>query len=46
MLADKKFGKYTLYAIGEILILIIGIFFALQANIWYEKGQNKVTEIL
>ena len=44
-LADKKFGKYLLYAIGEILILVIGVFFALQANIWNETRQNEVTEI-
>lgn len=41
----KKMGKYTLYAIGEILILIIGIFFALQANRWDQERLNRSEEI-
>lgn len=34
-----------LYAVGEVLILIIGIFFALQADNWNEKRQNRIIEI-
>ncbi|WP_299899826.1 DUF6090 family protein [uncultured Aquimarina sp.] len=30
-------GKYLLYAFGEILIVIIGIFIAIQLNNWNEK---------
>ena len=32
LLTENKFGKYSLYATGEILILIIGILIALQVN--------------
>lgn len=45
LLIKKRFGKYSLYAIGEVLILIIGIFFALQTNNWNENRQNRINEI-
>lgn len=45
MLANRKFGKYLLYAIGEVLILVIGIFFALQVNRWDQQRLNKNVEI-
>lgn len=35
-----------LYAIGEILILIIGIVFALKVNNWNHDQQNKASEIV
>lgn len=34
MLTENKFSKYLLYAIGEIILVIIGILFALQINNW------------
>ncbi len=37
LLSENKFSKYLLYAIGEILLVIIGILFAIQIN-------NKNTE--
>ena len=36
MLAQNKFSKYLLYAIGEILLVVIGILLALQINNWNE----------
>jgi hypothetical protein len=33
MLTENKFGKYLLYAIGEIILVVIGILIALQINI-------------
>ncbi len=45
LLIDNKFGKYLLYAIGEIIILIFGIVFALQINNWNENRQKKIVEI-
>jgi hypothetical protein len=44
-LFNKKFSKYLLYAIGEVLILIFGIVIALQVNNWNEKRQRQVLEI-
>lgn len=32
-------GKYTLYALGEILLVVIGILIALQVNNWNEERQ-------
>jgi len=38
---DNKFFKYSRYAIGEILLVVIGILIALQINNWNEKkNQN------
>jgi len=34
MLNENKFSKYLLYAIGEILLVVIGILIALQINNW------------
>lgn len=40
--------KYVLYAIGEILLVMIGILFALQVNTWNEKRKiiNTQNELL
>ncbi len=35
--AENKFWTYWRYAIGEILLVIIGILIALQVNNWNEK---------
>ena len=32
MLTENKFSKYLLYAIGEIVLVVIGILIALQIN--------------
>jgi tetratricopeptide (TPR) repeat protein len=39
MLTENKFSKYLLYAIGEVVLLIVGILFALQINNW---NSNKI----
>jgi len=36
LLTDNKFSKYLLYAVGEILLVVIGILIALQINNWNE----------
>ena len=38
-----KFSKYLLYAIGEIILVVIGIMIALQANNWNEKLKTNNT---
>ena len=40
LLTDNKFSKYLLYAIGEILLVVIGILIALQVNNWNEKRKD------
>ena len=37
LLTDNKFSKYLLYAVGEILLVVIGILIALQINTWNEN---------
>jgi hypothetical protein len=37
LLEDGSLGKYLIYAIGEILLIMIGIFLALELNNWNEK---------
>ncbi len=41
MLAENKFSKYLIYAIGEIILVVIGILIALQINTWNEGKQNQ-----
>ena len=40
LLTENKFSKYLLYAIGEILLVVIGILIALSINNWNEKRKN------
>lgn len=46
LLNENKFKKYLVYAIGEIVLVVIGILIALQINTWNEKKirQQKVAE--
>ncbi|WP_167616850.1 hypothetical protein [Maribellus sediminis] len=39
--AENRIAKYLRYAIGEILLVVIGIVIALQLNIANEKRKNK-----
>ncbi|MBO0329829.1 DUF6090 family protein [[Muricauda] lutisoli] len=39
LLAENKFGKYLTYAIGEIVLVVIGILIALQIN---NKNQERI----
>ena len=41
LLTDNKLSKYLLYAVGEILLVVIGILIALQINDWQEEQNNK-----
>jgi len=34
LLTENKFSKYLIYAIGEIILVVIGIIIALQGNNW------------
>jgi hypothetical protein len=36
ILTENKFSKYFLYAIGEIILVVIGILIALRINNWNE----------
>lgn len=41
LVSENKFSKYLLYAIGEIILVVIGILIALQINNWNEQRKLK-----
>jgi len=41
LLMENKTSKYLKYAIGEILLVVIGILIALQINNWNENRKNE-----
>lgn len=45
MITDHKTSKYLLYAIGEIVLVVIGILIALQINNWNENRKLEVQEL-
>ncbi|WP_411766164.1 DUF6090 family protein [Winogradskyella sp. A3E31] len=44
-LSENKFRKYLLYAIGEIVLVVIGILIALSINNWNGHRKQKAYEI-
>ena len=45
LISENNFKKYSTYAIGEILLVMIGILLALQINNWNSKRIEKREEI-
>jgi hypothetical protein len=43
LLTENKFSKYTVYAVGEIILVVIGILIALSINNWNEWRKNSKT---
>ena len=46
LIGENRFSKYLLYAIGEIILVVIGILIALQINNWNNNELNKKEEAL
>ncbi|PTM11341.1 MAG: hypothetical protein DA407_01795 [Bacteroidetes bacterium] len=44
LLMENKTGKYLKYAIGEIVLVVIGILIALQINTWNESRKQAISE--
>ncbi|RRQ48127.1 hypothetical protein DZC72_10390 [Maribacter algicola] len=44
LLKENRFSKYLLYAIGEILLVVIGILIALQLDNWNDQQKRKQNE--
>lgn len=44
LLSEGKTGRYLKYAIGEIVLVVIGILIALQINNWNENRKNNLLE--
>jgi hypothetical protein len=45
LLSENKFRKYLIYAIGEIILVVIGILMALQINSWNQQRIENKQEI-
>lgn len=45
---QKKVSKYLLYAVSEIMLVVIGIYIAIQFNNWNEarKDENAIKQVL
>lgn len=43
LMTGNRFGKYILYAVGEIVLVVIGILIALQVNTW---NQHRISHNL
>ena len=44
LISENKFRNYLLYAIGEIILVVIGILIALQISNWSENKKRKAEE--
>lgn len=44
LVGKNKIGKYLKYAIGEIVLVVIGILIALQINVWQTDNYNRKQE--
>ena len=44
LMEKNKTGKYLKYAIGEIVLVVIGILVALQINNWNEQRKAHINE--
>ncbi len=44
LLMENKTGRYFKYAIGEIILVVIGILIALSINNWNEQRKDNLTE--
>ena len=45
LLSENQTSKYLLYAVGEILLVMIGILLALQVNTWNQKRLEQQQEL-
>ena len=45
LINQNNMGKYFKYAIGEILLVVIGILIALQINNWNETRKEQALEL-
>lgn len=48
LISENRFSRYLLYAIGEIILVVVGILLALQINSWNQQriDNNKEIELL
>ena len=44
LLGEGSTSKYLVYAVGEILLVMVGILLALQVNNWNEWRKDRIKE--
>jgi len=44
LIPESRFGRYFFYALGEIVLVVIGILIALQVNNWNQERKAKIEE--
>ena len=44
LLVENQFGRYLLYALGEVLLVMVGILLALQVDNWNEQRKEREIE--
>ena len=44
LLSENKFTRYLIYAVGEIILVVIGILIALQINNLNETRKDRIEE--
>ncbi|MDT7833191.1 DUF6090 family protein [Flavobacteriaceae bacterium S356] len=44
LLSENNMGKYFKYALGEIILVMVGILLALQVNNWNESRKDRIRE--
>lgn len=42
LLTENKFSRYLIYALGEIILVVLGILIALQINNWNEERKDQL----
>ena len=45
LLDNGKLGRYLAYAVGEVLLVMIGILLALQVNTWSANSNKEISRI-
>jgi len=45
LLSENKFSKYLIYAVGEIVLVVIGILIALQIGQWNKESEIRELEL-
>lgn len=46
LLQENRFSKYLFYALGEIILVVIGILLALQIDTWNTHKNNRAKELV
>ena len=45
MMTEDKINYYVIYAIGEVVLVVIGILIALQIDNWNDRAKERAVEI-